>query len=423
MSSTTGRTTAAHRLARREFLALVAGAPAVTAWLSHGAIAAATFRRPARFLFTSRGKTGVADVDGSGVRYFELDVPNQVTWQPAAVFPDGQRIVMLSMEPRRDGPGKPFDEYYTQTPTHLWIYHLDSGKLEEICDQDRLAPFVTPALLIGDDRLLVQVVKNRVGQIYSVRLDGSDAREFTKAGEGLPYGFSASPDGKQIAFHIAGPEGYQVFVSDALGANRVKIAGDARHLYFGPTFSPDGQLLAFADCKYHGEPAHDWADVCVAPADGSAPHRVLTEGGAMWFGATYGSPKTRGGGSNIVAWTRDGAILFPRRTKDAKVPWEYNPNRPDVDHFNRDFKPELARGGTEVCRMNPQDGSVTLLTKSDPPVWDFRASTSPDGKHLVFCRAATGEAPAIWVADSDGRNARPITQGIDDLGADHPRWL
>ena len=64
------------------------------------------------------------------------------------------------MEPRRDGPGRPFDEYYTQTPTHLWIYDLDTAELEEICTKDRLAPFVTPALLVGDDRMLVQVVRD-----------------------------------------------------------------------------------------------------------------------------------------------------------------------------------------------------------------------------------------------------------------------
>ncbi len=97
--------------------------------------------------------------------------------------------------------------------------------------------------------------------------------------------------------------------------------------------------------------------------------------------------------------------------------------RRDVDHFNRDYKPKLARGGTEICRLDPRDGSLSVLTHSDPPVWDFRASESPDGRQIVFCRAATGQAPAIWVADADGTGARRITQGIDDLGADHPRWL
>src|SRR5262249_47514332 len=150
---------------RRQLLTRLALAP-VAASFSLRALLAAPGSSPARLLFTSRGKTGVGKADGSDLRYLELNVPNQATWQPAAVFPDGQRIVLPSMEPRRDGPGRPFDEYYTQTPTHLWIYDLDSGQLDEICHKDRLAPFVTPALLIGEDRLLVQVVKNRVGQIY-----------------------------------------------------------------------------------------------------------------------------------------------------------------------------------------------------------------------------------------------------------------
>jgi Tol biopolymer transport system component len=115
--------------------------------------------------------------------------------------------------------------------------------------------------------------------------------------------------------------------------------------------------------------------------------------------------------------------LFPRRTAGARVAWEYQPQRPDADHFNRDFKPDLARGGAEICRLDPRDGSVTRLTNSDPPVWDFRTRESPDGRHIIFCRAATGAAPELWVMDSDGGHARMLTRGVDDLGADHPRWL
>ncbi|HTI49729.1 MAG TPA: serine/threonine protein kinase, partial [Planctomycetaceae bacterium] len=354
--------------------------------------------------------------------YFNFDVPGQATWQPGSIFPDGNRVVFLSMEPRRDGPGRPFEEYYTQTPTHIWIHDLQKGSLEEICTKDRLAPFETPALLLSNDRILIQVVRNKVGQIFSIRLDGSDVREFTRAGEGLPYGLSLSPDGRRVAYHIASPQGYQVWTSDVDGSNRVRLAAQEGHLYFGTNWSPDGKWVVYVDCLYLQDPAHDWADLCVGRADGSE-HRVLTSGQAMWFAATYGSPETRGGGSNIPSWTRDGAILFPRRLPDSKVPWEHQPKRVDVDHFNRDFKPELARGGTEICRFDPRDNRVTVLTQSDPPVWDFRASESPDGRQVVFCRAKTGEAPGIWVMDSDGGNPRLVTRGQDDRGADHPRWL
>lgn len=382
----------------------------------------ASRRRTGRLLFTSQGKTGVVDADGAGLRYLDLRAPGQATWQPGGVMPDG-RLLLLSMEPRRDGPGRPFEEYYTQTPTHLWLHDLETGALEEVlADRRDLPVFVTPALLLGGDRLLVQVVREKVGQILSVRLDGSDVREFTRAGEGLPYGLSLSPDRERVAFHLASPEGYQVWTSDLDGAHRTKVAAAPGHLYFGTSWSPDGAWILYVDCLFQSDPGHDWADVCIGRPDGSE-HRVLTGGQEMWFAATYGDVKTRGGGSNVPAWTRDGRILFPRRLPGSKVAWEYQPRRPDVDHFNRDYKPELSRGGTEITRLDPRDGSRTPLSRSQPPVWDFRASESPDGELIVFCRAAIGAAPAIWVMDSDGGNARRLTGGVDELGADHPRWV
>ena len=143
----------------------------------------------------------------------------------------------------------------------------------------------------------------------------------------------------------------------------------------------------------------------------------------MWLGATYGNPQNRGGGSNMVAWTSDGSILFPCRIPGSKVAWEYQVQRPDTDHFNRDFKPELARGGTEIYRLDPQNGMIRRLTSSEPAVWDFRPSISPDDERIVFCRAATGEVPAIWVMKADGSDPHKLTAGLDNQGADHPRWL
>jgi TolB protein len=360
--------------------------------------------------------------DGSGLRYFEFDVPNQATWQPGPLFSDGKRLVFLSMEPRRDGPGKPFEEYYTQTPTHIWAHDLVTGSLEELCTKDRIAPFETPALLIGDDRLLVQVVKNRVGQIVSMKLDGTDVRDFTKPGEGLPYGLSLRHDGKRVAFHLASPQGYQVWTSDVNGENRVKIKGEQGHIFFGTSWSPDGQWILYVDCIPGSDPGHDWCDVCIGKADGSE-HRTLTKGMAMWFAATYGPPDARGSGSNLPAWTADGRILFPRRIPDSKVPWEYRVGKTDLDHFNRDYKPEASRGGVSICRLDPETTKITELTPARPATWDFRASESSDGKEVVFCRAETGRVAAIWVMGADGTNPRQITGGLSDKGADHPRWL
>ena len=390
--------------------------------LAAGAIDSAPGARRSRLFFTSQGKTVLINADGSGQSTLELKAPKQVTWQPGPFLSDGRRVAMLSMEQRRDGPGRPFEEYYTQTPTHLWIWDIDRRQLTEIATRDRMAVFYTPALLLSDERILVQVVRNRVGQIFSMNLDGSDAKEFTRAGEGLPYGLSLSLDGKRVAFHLASPRGYEIWVSDAEGANRVKVAGHPDHLYFGTSWSPDGQWILYQDCRFTEDPGHDWSDICIGRPDGSE-HRVLTEGQSHWFAATYGPPDNRGSGSNMPAWTHDGSILFSRKIPGSKPPWEFQPQRPDTDHFNRDYKPAEARGGTEICRLDPKTGVAARLTSSQSPAWDMRASESPDGKHIAFCRAATGEPPALWVMDSDGRNARRITRGLGNMGADQPRWL
>ena len=375
-----------------------------------------------RLFFTSQGRTALINADGSGLRWFDFKEPNQVTWQPGPFLSDGRRVIFLSMEERRDGPGRPFDTFYHQTPTHLWLHDIDAGTLTEICTRERLAPFYTPALLVSDERLLVQVVRDSGGQIFSMNLDGSGARQFTRLGEGLPYGLSLSPDGRRVAYHLASPEGYQIWTSSVDGSERIRVAAHREHLYFGPVWSPDGQWLLFQSCRFQTDPGHDWSDVCIARPDGSE-FRTLTEGQAMWFAATYGTPQQRGGGSNVAAWTHDGHVLFPRRLPGSKVPWEYQAQRPDTDHFNRDYKPELASGGVQICRVDPRNGTVTELTEGTPGTWDFRASESPDGKSLVFCRAETGGVPALWIADANGGNPRLLTRGLDDKGADHPRWL
>ncbi|HAB17812.1 MAG TPA: serine/threonine protein kinase, partial [Verrucomicrobiales bacterium] len=52
-----------------------------------------------------------------------------------------------------------------------------------------------------------------------------------------------------------------------------------------------------------------------------------------------------------------------------------------------------------------------------------RASESPDGRSILFCRAETGQMPSVWLMSSNGGSPHPLTDGQDDQGADHPRWL
>ncbi len=401
---------------RRAFLTAATAAMVAPNWCRAAGAAA-----PGRLMYTAGGKTWIIAADGSGERCLEFDAPGQATWQPAGFFSDG-RLVLLSMEPRRDGPGRPFDQYYHQTPTHLWRYDLDSGQLDELCTRERLAPFYTPALVLDDEQLLVQVIRDGVGQIMRMALDGTGAEPFTQPGEGLPYGLSLSPDRQRVAYHLASPQGYQIWTADRQGQDRRLVAADPRHLYFGTAWSPDGDWVVYQDCLYQDDPGHDWSDLCVGRPEGGG-HRLLSQGQSLWFAATYGDAKHRGGGSNQPCCGADGQILASVRSAAARPAWQYQPNRVDVDHFNRDYHPELAEGGTSIGSFRVSDGGLTRLTPAQAGVWDFRAAPSPDGAWIAFCRARVGASPELWLMRPDGSEPRRLTRGPGEAGVDHPRWL
>src|SRR6185295_20401096 len=103
------------KINRRQFLILAALSPAMAMSVSCRHPMAARSSRsftPGRFFFTSQGRTALINADGTGLRYFDFKVPNQAPWQPGPFLSDGRRVIFLSMEPRRDGPGRPFEEYY-----------------------------------------------------------------------------------------------------------------------------------------------------------------------------------------------------------------------------------------------------------------------------------------------------------------------
>jgi Tol biopolymer transport system component len=63
------------------------------------------------------------------------------------------------------------------------------------------------------------------------------------------------------------------------------------------------------------------------------------------------------------------------------------------------------------------------VSRNSSPEWDFYADWSEVGKRILFCRAAVGEAPCVWIMDSDGNHHRMLTQGVNKQGATHPRWV
>ena len=128
-------------------------------------------------------------------------------------------------------------------------------------------------------------------------------------------------------------------------------------------------------------------------------------------------------GSNFPHWSADGRwITFTRCSQDAQTAWVYNKDRPDTDHFNCDYFPDQARGGSQICRID-ENGQLEEVTPFEERLWVWRAEWSGDSRKIVYARAAVGAPAQLWIIDADGQNPRMITGGWQNKGADFPLWV
>jgi TolB protein len=256
-------------------------------------------------------------------------------------------------------------------------------------------------------------------------LDGSEPEtKLTK--EGYGYCVAICPDEIHAAYHITGTPGhnsYEIYVLNLLTGEEDLLASDPDHLNFGPEWSPDGEWVLYQRCAFRQDPGHERSDLRITSRDASE-HRMLTSGRTHWFATSYGSPETRGGGSNMPRWSPDGRfVTFTRLLPGSRTAWNYRAGLPDRDHFNRDYMPEEARGGTEICTIDPKTMEVAALTLDDPPIWNWRTEWSPDSKQMLISRASVGNPSEVWLMDVRDGSMQFITRGYRSMGADFARFV
>ncbi|MCY2962301.1 MAG: hypothetical protein NT069_01385 [Planctomycetota bacterium] len=134
---------------------------------------------------------------------------------------------------------------------------------------------------------------------FKMDRDGKNKVDLTKGSQEFTYGFSASRDGKRIAYH----KSYQVYLADADGSNAVHVK-TGNPFNFAPTWSPDGRHLLFVSGEHYNCHPH------VVNADGTGLRKVADRAGYRGVTEFLDVFDFHGGSSDIPVWSIDGKSIF-----------------------------------------------------------------------------------------------------------------
>ena len=285
----------------------------------------------------------------------------------------------------------------------------------------------------GDDEILTAMDDGTVKQLTRNKIDDIEP--------------TWSPDGSQIVWFIKddaiGGEAFNMMIMDADGGNKVNMTPNlGLSLTSQPTFSPDGNLIAFSSrgalpngvnnnvaiVKFaEGTKRQKWElyNLSVWGAQGRFPDLDIQDRFQVWSpdGALIAWQTRREG--NFDIWVTDVIDDEPDRQKKVQKNLTAGKDAKKDDLHPR-FSPDATKllfeskrdGDWEIFVMDSRTGeNVVQLTNNEKN--DKNAEWSRNGKKIVFESKRDGNNE-IYVMDADGNNPVNLT---NDKGSDAmPKW-
>jgi Tol biopolymer transport system component len=333
----------------------------------------------------------VVKADGTGRRALAEELTREKhTWtQFAGWSPDGS-VTVVGRGWESPENGKWEEEHRTFRFTadgwllDTYLLDLAGGKATNLTGIERVS-FYNSGLFFwpGDPtKLGFQALIEGNSHPFRMDRDGKNKRDLTKDSREFAYGFSASPDGKRIAYH----KSYQVYLADADGSRATHVK-TGNPFNFVPQWSPDGAWVLFLSGEHYNCHPH------VVRADGTGLKKVADRGGYRGVVAFLDVPDFHGGSSDVPAWAVDGRSFF--------------------------FTAQVARR-VELYR-GTLDGKSERLTETPEGALHYHPQTSPEGRWLVYGSKREG-VRQLYVMRLADRKEQRITDVAKGHAAMWPHW-
>ncbi|MGF1634675.1 MAG: DPP IV N-terminal domain-containing protein [Phycisphaerae bacterium] len=216
---------------------------------------------------------------------------------------------------------------------------------------------------------------NEAGDLYLQRVDGLSVTQLTDdpAEEAYP---TFSPDGQRIAFSSNRSGSWDIYVTDLAGKQTTQITSQRTH-ELHPSFSPDGTKLVYSTV---GNRSGQWE---------------------LWTADLVSSERKMIGYGMFPVWSPAGDKIAFQRGRDRGSRW--------FSLWTLDLVDGEGRMPTEVA----VSGTAAIVA----PTW------SPDGSKLAFTtvlKKGNSTIHDVWTIKADGTERRRLTDGTG--GNNQPFW-